>query len=173
MQIRRFAHTIALAAAIAVVAVSPAAAGGGYGSAKKSSAKIGTIVDVAKSAGSFTTLVKALDAAGLASTLADPKGSYTVFAPTDDAFAALPEGTLDGLLKDKEKLRSILLYHVVSGDVRAAQVVKLSSAKTVNGKPVSIAVREGAVAVNDANVVKTDVAARNGVIHVIDKVLIP
>lgn len=130
------------------------------------------IVDTAVGAGSFDTLVAAVMAAGLVDTLKG-KGPYTVFAPTDEAFAALPAGTLDGLLKDKEKLKKILLYHVVPGAVKAADVVKLTSAKTAEGSDVKIKVADGKVKVNDANVVKTDVTATNGVIHVIDKVILP
>ena len=132
------------------------------------------IVDTAIAAGSFNTLATALQAAGLADTLKG-KGSFTVFAPTDDAFSKLPAGTVESLLKpeNKDKLRAILLYHVVSGDVTAAQVVKLSSAKTVNGQDLKISVNNGTVMVNDATVVKADVVASNGVIHVIDTVLLP
>ena len=132
------------------------------------------IVDTAVAAGQFNTLAKALQAAGLVETLKG-KGPFTVFAPTDDAFAKLPAGTLDDLLKpeNKEKLKSILLYHVVSGKVTAAQVKKMKSAKTVNGQEVTIMVHDGNVMVNDAKVVKADVMASNGVIHVIDSVLLP
>lgn len=132
------------------------------------------IVETAVAAGSFNTLVAALQAAGLAETLKG-KGRFTVFAPTDEAFAKLPAGTVDSLLKpeNKEKLKAILLYHVVSGEVTAAQVVKLTSAKTVNGQSVQIMVNDGSVMVNDASVVKADVIASNGVIHVIDTVLLP
>jgi uncharacterized surface protein with fasciclin (FAS1) repeats len=132
------------------------------------------IVDTAVGAGQFNTLAKALQAAGLVDTLKG-KGPFTVFAPTDDAFAKLPAGTLDELLKpeNKEKLKSILLYHVVSGKVTAAKVMKMQSAKTLNGQNVTIAVNDGKVMVNDATVVKADVMASNGVIHVIDTVLLP
>ena len=130
------------------------------------------IVDVAVSAGSFNTLVTAVKAAGLVDTLKS-KGPFTVFAPTDEAFAALPEGTLDGLLKDKEKLKQVLLYHVVPGKVMAADVIKLKSAKTAEGADATIAVTGGTVKINDAKVIKTDIPASNGVIHVIDKVILP
>jgi uncharacterized surface protein with fasciclin (FAS1) repeats len=132
------------------------------------------IVDTAVAAGSFTTLATALKAADLVATLKGP-GPFTVFAPTDEAFAKLPPGTLESLLKpeNKAKLAGILTYHVVSGKVTAADVVKLTSAKTVNGQSVKVTVDGGKVKVNDANVVKTDVAASNGVIHVIDTVLLP
>ena len=131
------------------------------------------LVSVASSAGGFTTLVTAIQAAGLVETL-QGTGPFTVFAPTDDAFAKLPAGTLEDLLKpeNKEKLVSILTYHVVPGKVMAADV-KTMEAGTVNGKKLSIKVADGKVTVNGAEVVKTDVAADNGVIHVIDAVLLP
>jgi uncharacterized surface protein with fasciclin (FAS1) repeats len=132
------------------------------------------IVDTAVAAGTFNTLAAALQAAGLADTLKG-KGPFTVFAPTDEAFSKLPEGTVESLLKpeNKEKLKAILLYHVVSGDVTAAMVVKLSSARTINGQDLKLTVHDGTVMVNDAKVVKPDVLASNGVIHVIDTVLLP
>ena len=133
----------------------------------------GDIVAVASSAGSFKTLVAAVKVAGLVETL-QGKGPFTVFAPTDEAFAKLPAGTVEDLLKpeNKEKLVAILTYHVVPGKVMAADV-KTMMAKTVNGKELSIKVDDGKVTVNDANVIKTDVAASNGVIHVIDTVILP
>jgi uncharacterized surface protein with fasciclin (FAS1) repeats len=132
------------------------------------------IVDTAVAAGSFTTLAKALTAADLVATLKGP-GPFTVFAPTDDAFAKLPEGTLEDLLKpeNKDKLRRILTYHVVSGEVRAADVVKLQSAKAVSGDSITVKVKDGNVHVDDANVTATDIRASNGVIHVIDTVILP
>lgn len=132
-----------------------------------------TIVDVAV-AGGFDTLVTAVQAAGLADTLAGD-GPFTVFAPTDAAFAKLPEGTVESLLKpeNRDQLVAILTYHVVAGKVTAADVVKLDDAKTVNGQDVRITVADSAVQVNDANVIKTDIEASNGVIHVIDTVIIP
>lgn len=129
------------------------------------------IVDTAVSAGSFNTLVTAVQAAGLVDTLKSP-GPFTVFAPTDEAFAKLPQGTVEALLKDIPKLKKILTYHVVSGKVLASDVVKLKSANTVEGSGVKIDASNG-VKINDANVVTPDVAADNGVIHVIDTVLIP
>lgn len=129
------------------------------------------IVDTAVAAGSFNTLAKALTEAGLIETLKG-KGPFTVFAPTDEAFAKLPAGTLDSLLKDKEKLTAVLTYHVVPGKVMAADVMKLTEAKTVQGQSVKINTA-GGVMVNDAHVVKTDILASNGVIHVIDKVILP
>jgi len=132
------------------------------------------IVDTAVAAGKFETLAAALKAAGLVETLKG-KGPFTVFAPTDEAFAKLPEGTVETLLKpeNKEKLVKVLTYHVVPGKVMAADVVKLSKAKTVEGSYVKITVNDGKVKINDANVVKTDIAASNGVIHVIDAVILP
>jgi len=131
------------------------------------------IVETATEAGSFTTLLTAVEAAGLVETLQGP-GPFTVFAPTDAAFAALPAGTLDGLLKDPAALKKILLYHVVSGAVTADKVVGLTSATSVEGSPIAISVKDGAVYLNDgAKVVTPDVMASNGVIHVIDKVILP
>lgn len=132
------------------------------------------IVDTAVGAGSFKTLAAALTAAGLVDTLKGP-GPFTVFAPTDEAFAKLPAGTVEDLLKpeNKKKLTDILTYHVVAGKVMAADVVKLKDAKTVQGKAVKITVKDGKVMVDAANVTKTDIAASNGVIHVIDAVILP
>lgn len=132
------------------------------------------IVDTAVAAGDFKTLATALKAAGLIETLKGP-GPFTVFAPTDKAFAKLPKGTIDDLLKpeNKEKLVSILTYHVVPGKVMAADVVKLKKAKTVQGSELSIKVKGKKVMVDKANVIKTDVVASNGVIHVIDTVIMP
>jgi uncharacterized surface protein with fasciclin (FAS1) repeats len=129
------------------------------------------IVDTAVSAGSFSTLVAAVKAAGLVDTLKG-KGPFTVFAPTDEAFAKLPEGAVDGLLKDVAKLKKILTYHVVSGKVMAADVTKMKSATTVEGSDVKIDASHG-VKVNDSTVTTADVAADNGVIHIIDTVLMP
>jgi transforming growth factor-beta-induced protein len=129
------------------------------------------IVDTAAAAGDFDTLVAAVQAAELVETLKSP-GPFTVFAPTDDAFAKLPPGTLDGLLKDPDRLGAILKYHVVPGTVLASDVVKLSSAKTVLGQTLAISTTQG-VKINEANVIKTDIKTSNGVIHVIDKVLLP
>ena len=132
------------------------------------------IVDTAVAAGSFKTLTTALNAAGLVETLKG-KGPFTVFAPTDEAFAKLPAGTVESLLKpeNKQKLTSILTYHVVAGNVKAADVVKLSSAKTLNGQSVMIKTLGGKVFINGATVVKADIATTNGTIHVIDTVLLP
>ena len=129
------------------------------------------IVATAVAAGSFKTLVTALQAAGLVDLLSGP-GPFTVFAPTDEAFAKLPAGTVDALLKDPAKLRTILTYHVVPGRVMAADVVKLTEARTAEGRMVAIDARDG-VKVGGAKVVKTDIACSNGVIHVIDSVMLP
>jgi transforming growth factor-beta-induced protein len=131
-----------------------------------------TIVDVAVG-NDFTTLVAAVQAAGLVETL-QGDGPFTVFAPTDEAFAALPEGTLESLLADPEALAEILTYHVVSGKVLAADVVGLDSATSVQGSEIAIAVVDGGVVLNgSANVIATDVPAANGVVHVIDAVILP
>ena len=132
------------------------------------------IVDTAVGAGDFKTLAAALEAADLVSTLKG-EGPFTVFAPTDAAFAKLPAGAVDNLLKpeNKQQLVDILTYHVVPGKVMAADVVGLDDAKTVNGGRIDIQVDGGAVKVNEANVTATDIAARNGVIHVIDQVILP
>jgi uncharacterized surface protein with fasciclin (FAS1) repeats len=130
------------------------------------------IVDTAVNAGSFSTLVTAIKAAQLVDTLKGA-GPFTVFAPTDEAFAKLPNGTVDALLKDIPKLKKILTYHVVSGKVMAADVVKLKSATTVEGSDVKIDASNGSVKVNASTVATPDVAADNGVIHIIDTVLLP
>jgi uncharacterized surface protein with fasciclin (FAS1) repeats len=134
----------------------------------------GTIVDVAVSAGSFKTLVAAVKAAGLVDTLSG-KGPFTVFAPTDAAFSKLPAGTVDTLLKpeNKEKLKAILLYHVVAGDVKSTDLKDGESVKTVGGKSITVHIANGVVTINDATVVKADIPASNGTIHVIDTVLLP
>ncbi|MBK9315850.1 MAG: fasciclin domain-containing protein [Acidobacteria bacterium] len=162
--------TAFILAAVCIIGVASMSA-----SADNSSKKEGKdIVDTAVAAGSFNTLVAAVKAAGLVETLKGD-GPFTVFAPTDEAFAKLPAGTVEALLKDKAKLTRILTYHVVSGNVMAKDVVKLNgkSAKTVEGSSVSITVKGGKVMVDNANVVKTDIACSNGVIHVIDTVIIP
>ena len=131
-----------------------------------------SIVDIAVADGRFETLVAAVGAAGLAETLSN-EGPFTVFAPTDEAFAKLPEGTVDALLADIPALTDILLYHVVEGAVLAEDVVSLEEAKTLLGENVSIRVEEGIVYINDAQVILADIIAENGVIHVIDTVLLP
>ena len=132
------------------------------------------VVDTAVAAGSFKTLAKALDAAGLVTTLKGA-GPFTVFAPTDEAFAKLPSGTLETLLKpeNKEKLRRILTYHVVPGKVMASDVVKLQSAQAVSGDRIAVKVQDGVVHLDNATVTSADVIASNGVIHVIDSVILP
>lgn len=130
------------------------------------------IVDTAVGAGSFKTLVTAVKAAGLVETLKG-KGPFTVFAPTDEAFAKIPEDTLKEILKDKEKLTAILTYHVVPGSVMAADVADLTSAKTVQGGALKVNATGGKVMIGNAKVIKTDIKCSNGVIHVIDTVLLP
>ena len=130
------------------------------------------IVETAISAGSFNTLVAAVKAAGLVETLSG-EGPFTVFAPTDEAFAQIPEDQLNALLADKEALTAVLTYHVVAGKVMAEDVVKLSTAETVNGQSVDIMVMDGKVMIDGAQVVTADIGASNGVIHVINKVILP
>ena len=138
------------------------------------SAQQADIVDTAVAAGSFKTLARALDAAGLVTTLKGA-GPFTVFAPTDDAFAKLPAGTLESLLKpeNKEQLKRILTYHVVAGKVMAKDVVSIKSAKAVSGDSITVVANNMGVMVDNAHVVKTDIVASNGVIHVIDAVILP
>jgi len=131
-----------------------------------------SIVETAVSAGQFKTLVTAVKAADLVEVLSGP-GPFTVFAPTDDAFAKLPVGTVEALLQNKEQLKAVLTYHVVSGKVMASDVVNLKSAATVNGQQVSIKVKGETVMVDNAKVVMTDIECTNGVIHVIDTVILP
>jgi uncharacterized surface protein with fasciclin (FAS1) repeats len=167
-------RTLALVPALMLAFSAAAFAGDGMGYAAKKEVAKPDIVDTAVSAGSFTTLVTALKAAGLVDTLKG-EGPFTVFAPTDAAFAQLPEGTLEDLLKpeNKDKLTAILTYHVVGGKVLAKDVVNLTSAKTVNGKELAIKAGAEGVKVDNANVTKTDIETSNGVIHVIDAVLLP
>lgn len=129
------------------------------------------LVETAIEAGNFKTLIKAVQEAGLVDTLSSD-GPFTIFAPTDDAFSKLPTGTIDNLLKDKEKLTNILTYHVVPDKVMANEVANLNYAKTVNGKEVQIDTSKG-VKIDKANVVKSDIECTNGVIHIIDNVLLP
>ena len=137
-------------------------------------AESANIVQTAVAAGSFKTLAKALEAADLVGTLSGP-GPFTVFAPTDDAFAKLPAGTLESLLapENKQKLRRVLTYHVVPGKVMAADVTRLKSATAVSGDSIAVSADNGVVRVDQARVTKTDIAAANGVIHVIDAVILP
>ena len=153
--------------------VLPILTAGAFALAMVGQASAADIVDTAV-AGNFKTLVAAVKAAGLVDTLKGP-GPFTVFAPTDEAFAKLPAGTLENLLKpeNKEKLQKILTYHVVAGEVMAKDVLKLHSAKTVEGGSLTIKASDGGVMVNNSHVIKTDVAASNGVVHVIDTVLLP
>jgi uncharacterized surface protein with fasciclin (FAS1) repeats len=160
---RRVVALVALVAVAASVAASAAPA------RTRSEANI---VQTAVAAGQFKTLTKLLTRAGLVDALEQP-GPYTVFAPTDAAFRKVPKRTLNALLRNTAKLKAVLLYHVLSGDVQVADVVKISSAKTLNGKSVRIRVSGMNVFVNSAKVTKADVAATNGVIHVINRVLIP
>ena len=168
-------HTIArIFAPIALIvglAVSTVALAGHHGMKKEATSDI---VDVAVSAGQFNTLAAALGAAGLVDTLKG-EGPFTVFAPTDAAFERLPAGTVESLLKpeNKDQLIAVLTYHVVPGKVTADDVVKLDSATTVNGADIAIAVVDGGLRINDANVVMADIGASNGVIHVIDSVILP
>lgn len=155
-----------MSAAIAMLAL-------GFGVSFAADAKK-DLVDTAVAAGSFKTLVAAVQAAELVDTLKG-KGPFTVFAPTDDAFAKLPKGTVDDLLKpeNKAKLQAVLTYHVVPGQVMAADVVKLKEAKTAQGQAVKISVADGKVKIDGASVIKTDIVTSNGVIHVIDSVILP
>lgn len=162
-------RTLTILTAMCLLAL-PATAGYNYGKEKAGK----DIVETAVAAGSFTTLATALQAAGLVETL-QGEGPFTVFAPTDEAFKKLPAGTVESLLKpeNRDKLTAILTYHVVPGKVKAKDVVDLNSATTVEGSSVSINVKDGSVYVDKAKVVKTDVMASNGVIHVIDSVMLP
>ena len=166
---RRALALVALAAVVIAAGASAATA------QTRTDANIGTdanIVQTAVASGQFKTLTKLLTRAGLVSTLEQP-GPYTVFAPTDAAFKKVPKATLNALLHNRAKLKAVLLYHVVAGRVTAADVVKLNSAKTLNGKSVRIRTAGMNVFVNAAKVTKPDVTASNGVIHVINRVLTP
>ncbi len=165
------------AALVMFVGLSSLALAGHHGEVKKapeSKEAAPDIIDVAVSAGAFNTLATALEAAGLVETLKG-EGPFTVFAPTDAAFSKLPEGTVESLLRpeNKDKLVAILTYHVIAGKVFAADVVKLDSAKSVNGASLAIAVNERGVFLNQASVTSTDIEASNGVVHVIDEVVLP
>ncbi len=166
MRITKFLSGLALAGALVTVS-TPAAA-------QTHNQSNDDIVDVAVSAGSFQTLVAAVQAAGLVETLKG-EGPFTVFAPTDEAFAKLPAGTVEELLKPEnlEKLQAILTYHVVPGKVMAADVAGLEWAKTVQGQSIKVSIKDGTPMVDDARIVTTDIAASNGVIHVIDAVILP
>jgi uncharacterized surface protein with fasciclin (FAS1) repeats len=157
-------------AVLGIAGVVALAAGLARGDSPTASSK--DLVDTAVAAGNFTTLATALNAAGLVDTLKGT-GPFTVFAPTDAAFDKLPAGTLDSLLADKARLTAVLTYHVVPGKVMAADVIKLRDAKTVEGQKVKIDVVDGSVRVDEATVTQTDIVATNGVIHVIDTVILP
>ncbi len=165
-------RTPAVAALVLALAVGAVTASIGRAASQGPTMGEKNLVQTAVAAGQFKTLASLLQKAGLAGTL-QGKGPYTVFAPTDAAFAKVPKATLAALAKNKAKLRAVLLYHVVKGKVTAAQAMKLDSAKTLEGKPVSIRVVNGRVLVGGATVTKANVMASNGVIHVINKVLIP
>ena len=167
---RALPYAIVSLIALGFTASMSALAADDYGMQKKQA----DIVDTAVAAGQFNTLAAALEAADLVGTLKG-EGPFTVFAPTDDAFAKLPEGTVEKLLKpeNRDQLVAVLTYHVVPGKVMAADVVNLSKATTVNGSDIAIAVSDGSVRIDDATVVAADVAASNGVIHVIDSVILP
>ena len=130
------------------------------------------IIQTAIKASSFNTLVAAINAAGLVDTLSEP-GPFTVFAPTDDAFKKLPAGTVEELLKDLPKLKAVLTYHVVAGKHLAEDITKLTTAKTIEGRNIQISQKNGGVKINEANITKADVETTNGVIHIIDTVLLP
>ena len=161
-------HTIALAAVLAAPGTLACQDAQGYSDLPATR----DIIETAAAAGSFNTLAAAIEAAGLTETLKGD-GPFTVFAPTDEAFAKLPEGTVDALLKDKARLTAILTYHVVPGRVTSNEVAGLSTAKTVNGQDVAFKTQDGQVMVGQATVTQADIAASNGVIHVIDTVLLP
>jgi uncharacterized surface protein with fasciclin (FAS1) repeats len=165
--------TLTIVAGLFLVPGQAVQAGGSCGSYSKAQAQA-NIVQTAKSAGSFNTLIAALQAADLAATL-QSEGPFTVFAPTDAAFAKLPEGTVENLLKpeNKDQLAAILTYHVVPGKVMANDVIALNSAKTANGKSLSISANYGGVQVDQARVLQADIVASNGVIHVINEVMLP
>jgi len=143
--------------------------GQGYAPA---AAPLGDIIETAAAAGAFTTLARVIEAAGLTETLKG-EGPFTVFAPIDEAFAKLPRSTLDALLEDREKLTAVLTYHVVPRPVGSADVARLTSVRTANGKVVPISTANGKVMVGNATLIQTNIAATNGVIHVIDTVLLP
>lgn len=165
--------SIKTAVVIGALGLFVAACGGGTATTTTAApAALKDIVDTAVEAGSFTTLVTAVQEAGLVDTLKG-EGPFTVFAPTDEAFAALPEGALEGLLADIPALTDVLLYHVVPGKVMAADVVSLTSATTVQGSDLTVSVEDGKVMIDGAMVLITDIETSNGVIHVIDAVLLP
>lgn len=170
MRSKRFRFTVA---ALGIAAITSVGAVGGAAASAERAAAEKNIVQTASEAGQFTTLIALAKKAGLAGALSG-NTKLTVFAPTDKAFAKVPKATLQKLQRNRAQLRAVLLYHVVKGDVKAAQVLKLKSAKTLNGASVRIGVKGQRVYLNrKTRVVKTDIAASNGTIHVIDGVLIP
>jgi uncharacterized surface protein with fasciclin (FAS1) repeats len=168
----RIILAVSAASAVALATAGPASAGPPTDRAATTAPADKNIVETAVAAQKFTTLTALLNQAGLATTL-QSQGAFTVLAPTDAAFAKVPKATLDALAKDKAKLRAVLLYHVAKGKLTAAKVVKRSSIKTLNGQRVQIRIRDGKVYAGGARVTTPDVLASNGVIHVINKVLIP
>jgi uncharacterized surface protein with fasciclin (FAS1) repeats len=166
----RLKHKFMALAAVGALSLSAIAPVASMASATRAAKP--NIVQTAVAAGQFKTLVKLVKQAGLAGTL-QGKGPFTVFAPTDAAFAKVPKSTLAALAKDKAKLRAVLLYHVAKGKLTAAKVVKLRSIKTLNGQSLKVRVSHGTVTIGGARVVKADIGASNGVIHVINQVLIP
>jgi len=166
----RLKHKLVALAAVVALSLSAIAPVASMASAK--SAAQPKIVQTAAAAGQFKTLVKLVKQAGLAGAL-QSKGPFTVFAPTDAAFAKVPKATLEALAKDKAKLRAVLLYHVAKGKLTAAKVIKLHSIKTLNGQSLKVRVNHGTVTIGGARVIKADIGASNGVIHVINQVLIP
>ena len=172
MRTLRYRPTLAVALGLVIVgsALTGAAAARDSGDKPRSPSK--NIVETAVGAGSFKTLVSLVGQAGLADTLASG-GTFTVFAPTDAAFEKVPQETLSALAADPQQLKAVLLYHVAKGELRARKVVKRKSIKTLNGARVKVRVKRRAVKVNNARVVKANVGASNGVIHVIDRVLLP
>jgi uncharacterized surface protein with fasciclin (FAS1) repeats len=163
-------HKLVALAAVGALSLSALAPAASMASAKPAAKP--NIVQTAVAAGQFKTLVKLVKQAGLAGTL-QGKGPFTVFAPTDAAFAKVPKSTLAALAKDKAKLRAVLLYHVAKGKLTAAKVLKLRSIKTLNGQSLKVRVNHGTVTIGGARVIKADIGASNGVIHVINQVLIP
>jgi uncharacterized surface protein with fasciclin (FAS1) repeats len=166
----RFKHKLVALAAVGALSLSAMAPVASMASAKPAAKP--NIVQTAVAAGQFKTLVALVKQAGLAGAL-QGKGPFTVFAPTDAAFAKVPKATLQALAKDKAKLRAVLLYHVAKGKLTAAKVVKLHSIKTLNGQSLKVRVNHGTVTIGGARVIKANIGASNGVIHVINKVLIP
>jgi uncharacterized surface protein with fasciclin (FAS1) repeats len=163
-------HKLVALAAVGALSLSALAPAASMASAKPAAKP--NSVQTAVAAGQFKTLVKLVKQAGLAGTL-QGKGPFTVFAPTDAAFAKVPKSTLAALAKDKAKLRAVLLYHVAKGKLTAAKVLKLRSIKTLNGQSLKVRVNHGTVTIGGARVIKADIGASNGVIHVINTVLIP